>query len=976
MNENEILESLGITDPATQNDIIDGTKRLLILDASAHLDWDWILPFPVLLTGGSGQRAPSYFSTAPHKGPASSIFIEAASLLQQSKAYHYSICEIGFLRGFAMANPFEFKALMEAAISNKNLRIAGGGITSPDNLLPHGETFIRNFLIGHAWLAANCSELPPVKTLWIPDDFGHDPQLPILAQAMGFIAAGFARVPGTGREPNPISGGLSLAEIMTGTQDSPGKITFTWTASDGSSIIAQWLIKHYSQGNEAASASDIAVYLDDSNPPSPTPYIYVPVLNDFSMPNSHLVKIVDQWNQETHSKYANVIAANGSFEDYAQLAQFHAKHLEASYGPSFNANPFSTGCYGSKPEIKILHQRASRNLLAAEIFSVIAAWTNPLGGALVTRTGTARAQQLFDAWDMLVPSTHHDYITGTAIPDVFHTEQLTLLRQADAAADLLLRDTMETIAGAVDLGFEQSLAVVVFNSLGFQRKEVVELTAAQVANSSISVSGKSYQPTPDGGLLFMGSAPSLGYQTIYSGNADAPVNPAEVKQSTDKVLLSNGLLSTTLTPDAHGIWGLTSVVDTGIDKELIQPNRIANDLLFYPDIGDEYLFGNEYLKAKKSWQTADVTSKLSNPTIEIIENGPLRVRVKTKVTYRDVRTTIDYVREYILLANEPMLRMRSTGAAPMLPAGEDNGVNAAGCSVVVAFPLAAGDNGIDKLVRGTPYHWTDVMPDWIEPTQIYWNDQTFLPTHNFIIPQSGGESLCAFYHSDIPAWGISNVFNTVRNDFEPNDGVLYNCIWRNGDGRYFDTAAATPTRTPLAEGTDPDVHVREYALRIPSSLKTADTGGPLREALAFRSPLLGVVAAQWTGQLPDTLSLASGSPDSAIITAVKPGTVKPADFVFRIYQPTNAPLSITLTLDPRLNPLGTLDELQNMGARGQTALEQDLSEAAEAALNIETTSNTITFKAATALTTLAVTPRLIIVGLSSNQGPTQGDAGR
>ena len=127
------------------------------------------------------------------------------------------------------------------------------------------------------------------------------------------------------------------------------------------------------------------------------------------------------------------------------------------------------------------------------------------------------------------------------------------------------------------------------------------------------------------------------------------------------------------------------------------------------------------------------------------------------MTYEDKEsaTTIVYVREYILLANESMLRMRSTGAAPMLTAGSN-----AGCSVIVAFPLTGGSKGIDKLVRGTPYHWTDVMPDWIQPTQIYWNDQTFLPTHNFIIPQSNGESLCAFYHSDVPAWGISNEFNT------------------------------------------------------------------------------------------------------------------------------------------------------------------------------------------------------------------------
>src|ERR1700750_1712833 len=53
--EARILASLGITDPALQGSIVSGATRLLILDASAHMDWDWLLPFPVLVNGGTQE---------------------------------------------------------------------------------------------------------------------------------------------------------------------------------------------------------------------------------------------------------------------------------------------------------------------------------------------------------------------------------------------------------------------------------------------------------------------------------------------------------------------------------------------------------------------------------------------------------------------------------------------------------------------------------------------------------------------------------------------------------------------------------------------------------------------------------------------------------------------------------------------------------------------------------------------------------
>jgi alpha-mannosidase len=948
--EQDWLSSLGITDPATQASIISGTTRLLLLDASAHMDWDWLLPFPVL-TNYDGptsnpqtcdpqqSRAYWYFhgpnGTDPGVGPVTQILDGAGALLANA-SYRYSICETGFLRGYAQTDPAGFQTLLAngGGGANARLRSAGGGITSPDNLLPHGEAFIRDYLMGQAWLAANAPQIPAGATLWIPDDFGHDPQLPVLAQAMGMIAAGFERIPGT-NDLTPLDGSPALSATLAA-----NKIDFLWTADDGSQMVGHWLIGQYGQGNNISATSDIESYLALNATPSPTPYIYVPVLSDFSLPNKNLASVVDAWNAAPPSPYQNVIAVCGSFEVYAQLIGFHASQMVTTYGTPFNANPFFTGCYGSRPGIKIRHQRAVRALLAAETFSLIATWGQPGGGSGAMGTGGTYTQELADAWNILLPSTHHDFITGTAIPDVFHTEQMSLLRQADRRASWLLRDALRTIAGAIQPPATfTGQAVAVFNTLGFARGGIVELTAKQVRDASVSVPATGAQVTPDGGLLFIAPAPSLGYQTIDLSALVPPANPVKpVSQTASSVVLANGLISATLTPGIKGVWGLTSVVDVATGSDLVPPGRVLNDLTFYADGGNEYKFGPE--AQPLIWTLTDVSAYLSNPTIAVVEQGLLRATVRTAVTYDDgANPPIEFVREYILHAGEPMLRMRTTGAAPVsVPDTYSPGV-----SVLVAFPLSP-EAPLDSLQRGTPSHWTGVMPT------LYWNDQTFIPTHNFVIPGVGTEMACAIYHADVPAWGLSN--RAVADSTNSDGRVLYGCLWRNGVGQYFTSWVCQAPNVPL--GSDPDVHVREYALRLPvaNAPDWPATGQPLQESLAFASPLLGMTVAPISGRMPPTMSLAASAESSALVTVAKPGTVDPGDVILRVYQPTNTTLPIALTLASNLAPAGG----GAIVVSGQTALEQPLSAANEARLNLTSTSTTVSFTAPTALTTLAITP--------------------
>jgi hypothetical protein len=123
----------------------------------------------------------------------------------------------------------------------------------------------------------------------------------------------------------------------------------------------------------------------------------------------------------------------------------------------------------------------------------------------------------------------------------------------------------------------------------------------------------------------------------------------------------------------------------------------------------------------------------------------------------------------------------------------------------------------------------------------------------------------------------------------------------------------------------------------------------LREARSFQTAILAR-AATGTGRLPERFSLASVTPEAAILTAAKSGTSQPNELVLRIYQPTNAPLSVEVRTASALRfPPGG-----EMSLQARTALETPLDAAGERALDLRGDPSAFTLVAQGALTTIAV----------------------
>jgi alpha-mannosidase len=857
--------------------------RVLILSQSSHLDWDWLRTFD------------EYYQRS-----VDGIFTDALDLLRQYHAaphhYFYSIAEMGFLQRFVTAHPELLQPLKDAG---QDLRIVGGGITSPDNLLPPGEAFIRDYLVGKTWVDATLGL--PIRQAWLPDDFGHDAQLPIVLEAMGFQGVGFARVPGvdtalrfSGHDPPPPQS-MAAQLLQEG-------IDFVWQARDGSRTLAHWMPNSYCQGDGGVlglniqTIDDVRQVLAINGPASPTPYIFVPIGCDFAKPKPDLLELVDAWNEQEYAA-SGVWAVAASFDHYEQLVDAHRDALRTR---AFDPTPYWTGYYASRPLLKSVHLQATQALLGAEVFGTIADAAARGDAAAWRQRVQARTAAIGVGWATLVPGNHHDFITGTALDRIYKDEQLPRLQDALAQGQAARTGAMTEIAAAVEPQRPAERTVVVFNQLGFARSGLVE-----VAGETEGLAPETTrQASAEGGTLFVAQVPSLGYAT---GDTAGRVLPDDqrvtVTVSGDgaTVYLENDAVRATIDRDAG--WGLTSVFDKHEGAETVAPGAVANLFAVYEDQGGLYRFGDEMAGCSLTEESNETESA---GELMVLESGPLRVRVLAQVTLAGQI----FQKEYQLVAGEPFVRMRSTGAAPI------------GTSVLVHFPLAGP---IDAITYGTPYHWDRKAPARAGPL-------TFEAVHDFLVPSFNGTPRGAIFHTGVPAWAT-----------QP-DGTVIGALWRNAPLERCDLYGA--------QGTDAATHTVDYAWRVAGGIGGPEQGRQLRESLAFQTSLQAVAGAP-AGTLPREFSLASASPDTALITAAKAGTADPETLILRIYQPTETALRVTVhTGVQRRFPVGW-----RLDVHGRTALEAALPGASEARLALSGSPEQFTVTATRALTTVAVGKR-------------------
>ncbi|MCG8328538.1 MAG: hypothetical protein MI974_12675 [Chitinophagales bacterium] len=865
---NELVDQVGFDDVEKQIrkelNVPDDAKHVLILSHAAHMDWDWLNPFPYNSNLTPPAYDPTYFNPST-RGPADSILHRATNNLLDTSYYYYSLCEVGFLKGFAQNE----RSLFDQLKTIDRFRVVGGGITSPDNLLPQGEAFLRNFLVANKWMSDQ--KVDWSGQVWIPDDFGHDGQLPVMLKALDAMGVGFARIPGAcdgGDQPYQEPKRLLLDTVN-------GGVDFLWTGNDGSEVIAHWLESHYNQGEDIDedngtqrvdfnSPEDISEescekngtarnsnehirnYIGANLPVSPTPYVYVHVSDDFMLPYQMLVYDAEKWNNSDEGyKKTGVYVVDATFDHYIRLVNAYRSKLKkrtynaASNDHKFQSNPYWMGFYASRPELKILHNEASRALLKAETFQYVA-------NSLNSNAQSTGLDALLQGWNYLAPSTHHDYITGTAVDEVYQNEQIPLLKKALNMGDSIAKANLKNITSNVS---SSTPAITVFNQLGYDNQGVIKYIDSNGDANYVNV-----------------TAPSLGYKVNDLSTAKQGDGSLSAQASTASLVLKNKYLEATIDIQAGGI---TSVVDLNTQQNILSGK--GNEIVVYNDDGNIYRFAYEtescsdyfYQDTTIRWDIKQVfydTASALAKSVTIVKGTTIGGSPEV------------FVCTYGLRQGEPYLRISTKGQLP------EN------YTAMVRFPLS---NQPDQMEFGTPYHWDTFVPISYGDNPQF--NTAFMATHDFVVPQSNGKPLAAIYQGGMPAW-----------TYQGSD--LYGVILRNTLGNNCTNQGAT--------GTDAGTHTQHYALRIPTGLQSAATLQPLKEARTYHTPMVAVEVANTSGgSFPASYSLASVE-KNAIITTAKAKYYDENPLVLRVYQASNSEQTTTLNLAQTTDNCGIITALE------------------------------------------------------------------
>ncbi|MBK7864433.1 MAG: hypothetical protein IPJ65_38685 [Archangiaceae bacterium] len=419
MNEPQLRAALGIPADAAQ---------VLLFAESSHWDTNWL------------ETSEGYFQKRVEP-----ILDAVLDALEADASRVYCIESLFFLKRYWERREDRRDAL-RARFGSRQLRLLATSFTTPDTLLPHSESILRDFQLGHAWLKE--VGLPDAPgTAYFPDNFGHSPHLPSLMNAVGVNAVGLTRIDGMyfiGADwarrktfPRPAST-AELLEKVHCTHD------FVWRDDGGAEVLCHWNAHTYFLGDMLAHkgiirwagktfalpwrtrghiARRIDGYVKQLQPYSRTPYLFCPIGMDFNDPIDALPELLERYNRERYQT-TGTWAVLAGMDDYFALVNTQREKLPVLEA---DPNPYWMGFLATRPEVKQRPTRIAKTLLLAEKLSATRAHD------------VALEKSISDAWSTLVLSNHHDYIPGTSPDHIWHQEQKPWLDAAEAAAHQALK---------------------------------------------------------------------------------------------------------------------------------------------------------------------------------------------------------------------------------------------------------------------------------------------------------------------------------------------------------------------------------------------------------------------------------------------------------------------------------------------------------------------------------------------------------
>ncbi|BAY25539.1 glycosyl hydrolase 38 protein [Calothrix sp. NIES-2100] len=520
---------------SVRNQLIDSKipqpESKIYLLGHAHLDLAWL--WPVSETWNAAQRT----------------FESVLKLQQDFPDLIYCHSTPALYAWIEKHRPDLFAAIQEAVAAGK-WEVIGGLWVEPDLNLISGEAIARQLLYGQRYTQEKFGKISPIA--WLPDSFGFCATLP------QFL----------------VNGGIEYFVTQKLLWNDTNKFdyqTFWWRSPDGSQVFS-YMSALIGKGIDPL---EMATYAYEWQTKTGIPdALWLPGIGDHGGGPTHdMLEIAQRWQNSPFFPNLEFTTA----EKYLQ----QILNSPSSPHPVWEDElylEFHRGCYTTHGDQKRWNRRCENLLYQAELFATLAS---------VSFGMEYPKADIETAWKQLLFEQFHDILPGSAITQVY-VDALPEWQQIEEVGTKILNESLLAIASHITLPQPpqpNSLPVVVFNSLNWQRSEVVAVNLPTPVTPNqqwqvYDVSGKQVisQLTESSTLLFLASdIPSVGYRLFWlvptSPLSSSPPLPSDW-------VLENEYLRVEVNPDTGD---LSSVFDKTHQREVL--SGAGNQLQAFQDSG-------------------------------------------------------------------------------------------------------------------------------------------------------------------------------------------------------------------------------------------------------------------------------------------------------------------------------------------------------------------------------------------------------
>ncbi|MEP7293281.1 MAG: glycoside hydrolase family 38 C-terminal domain-containing protein [Chloroflexota bacterium] len=473
-------------------------NKTLHMIGSAHIDpvwlWQWHEGFHEVLA----------------------TFRSALDRIKEYDDFIFAASSAAFYEWVETSDPAMF-AEIQQRVREGRWQVVGGWWIEPDCNIPSGESFVRQGLYGQRYFREKFGVLARVG--YNVDSFGHAGTLPQILLKSGIPYYTFLR-------PMPHEKSL------------PARL-FWWEADDGSRVLSFRIpFEYLSWGKEIDH--HVERVADEIRAPFDEIMCFYGVGNHGGGPTIANLDSIRRLSADPDAP--NVIFS--SPEAFFESVRSKALPIPVVHG---DLQKHAAGCYAAHSGIKRWNRLAENRLIAAEKWSLLAAWVNQ----------QPYPAEFKRAWKSVLFSQFHDILAGTSL-EAAYDDARDSYGEALAIADRSLNYAIQSFAWNVKIAPQDGMKpILVFNPNTWAVQANVELESYRPKETAMLLDDQdrtipfqivqSTTVTSRVRISFMADLPALGYRTYRLITEGKPLEAPTV-QASDAVL-ENAHLRLEFDPD-------------------------------------------------------------------------------------------------------------------------------------------------------------------------------------------------------------------------------------------------------------------------------------------------------------------------------------------------------------------------------------------------------------------------------------------